>query len=90
MAWVVASQTEDAPPDGDVPVNLDGFWLLPDPRCCSLVIEKMAGEVAARSCLPLMESLDLSRGDMSQGDQDPCHPGGEAGHREVQTQPSSR
>lgn len=24
MAWVVASQTEDAPPDGDVPVNLDG------------------------------------------------------------------
>lgn len=24
VAWVVASQTEDAPPDGDVPVNLDG------------------------------------------------------------------
>lgn len=24
MAWVVASQTEDSPPDGDAPANLDG------------------------------------------------------------------
>lgn len=24
MAWVVASQTEDAQPDGDAPLNLDG------------------------------------------------------------------
>lgn len=24
MAWVVASQTEDAAPDGEEPVNLDG------------------------------------------------------------------
>lgn len=31
MAWVVASQTEDAWPDGDVPKAWMGLRLLPEP-----------------------------------------------------------